>query len=150
MMSTHVVSDRITSLSRRWFEPIARFALFVIFFLFGFLKLIGLSPADELALNFTNHMGFGPYFDVLFFGLAIAECIIGLLFLIPKLTILASILMIAHLAFVSSPIILFTAGTWESLFVPNLSGQYIIKNLALVALALGLIAMHSNTASQKK
>lgn len=150
MASITTFATQIQALSVRFFEPMARFALFVIFFLFGFLKLIGVSPADDLALNFTAHMGFGAYFDILFFGLAIVECIIGLLFLLPRFTILASVLMVAHLLFVSSPIVLFTAGTWESFLVPNLSGQYIIKNLALVALALGVIAAHSQTVSSKK
>lgn len=140
MISLSSLTEQIQTLSIRLFNPLARTALFVIFFLFGFLKIIGLSPADDLAHNFTIHMGFGPYFDILFMGLAVVECIIGLLFLFPRFTVLASVLMMAHLVFVSSPIILFTSGTWESFMVPNLSGQYIIKNLALVALALGLIA----------
>lgn len=134
----------IDTLSTRYFGLIARIALFVVFFLFGILKLLGLSPADELARDFTNHMGMGAHFDLMFMGLAAFECVIGLLFLFPKLTTIAVVAMLAHLAFVSSPIILYPAGTWTDSFVPNLAGQYIIKNLALVALGLGLIAHQSS------
>lgn len=92
-------------------------------------------------------MGFGDYFNVLFIVLAIIECAVGLLFLFPRLTTVASLAMIAHLLFVSSPIILYTAGTWQSLFVPNLAGQYIIKNIALIALGMGLISIQANKKS---
>lgn len=144
------LTNLVSQLSSRFFDPVARLALFIIFFLFGFLKIIGVSPADDLAKNFTIHMGFGPYFDLLFMGLAVLECIIGLMFLFRKLTIPAGVVMIAHLIFVSSPIVLFTAGTWDGFLVPNLAGQYIIKNLALVALALGLIAHQVPAKTRKK
>lgn len=150
MKALRAITPTFTTYSNRLFEPFARISLFIIFFLFGFLKLVGLSPADDLAMNFTAHMGFGAYFDLLYFGLAVVECVIGILFLFPKLTILASVLMLAHLVFVSSPIILYTAGTWQSLFVPNLSGQYIIKNLALISLALGIIAHTSRPTTRQK
>jgi uncharacterized membrane protein YphA (DoxX/SURF4 family) len=150
MNRLQILSDKAHSFSQRLFEPTARIALFVIFFLFGFLKLVGLSPADDLAMNFTNHMGFGAYFDILYYSLAVIECVIGVLFLVPKLTMLASLLMMAHLVFVSSPIVLYPAGTWESLFVPNLSGQYIIKNLALIALAFGILSLPKDTRPSTK
>lgn len=134
---------QLPDLAERLFPYVARLALFVIFFVFGFLKILDLSPATDLARDFTFHMGMGEYFGALYLGLAIVECLIGILFLIPRLTIVAVIVMVAHLAFVSAPIVLFPAGTWTSLFVPNLEGQYIIKNLALVALGLGLLATSS-------
>lgn len=119
---------------------LARVSLFIIFFAFGFLKLIGLSPASNLALDFAAHMGLGAYGQELFYGLAIVECAIGILILLPRFTRIAIGIMLFHMVLVCSPLILYPSAVWQSLFVPNLEGQYIIKNAALVALALGLVA----------
>lgn len=128
------------SFAKRHYERIARVSLFVIFFYFGFLKLIGLSPADDLALGFAAKMGMSEYAVVLFYVLAAVECVIGIMMLIPKLTRIAIGAMILHMIVVSSPLILYPEAVWVRPLVPNLEGQYIIKNIALVALALGLVA----------
>jgi uncharacterized membrane protein YphA (DoxX/SURF4 family) len=126
--------------SRNYYQWIARISLFIIFFYFGLLKLVGLSPASELITGFTEKMGLGEHALFLFYLLATVECLIGLLMLIPKLTRLTILIMIVHMALASSPLILYTEAVWQSILVPNLEGQYIIKNVALVALALGLVA----------
>ena len=126
--------------AKRHYQWIARISLFVIFFYFGFLKLVGLSPADGLALGFAAHMGMGAYAMQLFYLLATIECAIGVMMLIPKLTRLAIGVMLIHMILVSSPLLLYPEATWVRPLVPNLEGQYIIKNAALVALALGLVA----------
>ena len=115
-------------------------ALFVIYFYFGFLKIIGASPANELAIGFAEHMGMGAYAYQLYIILAFVECIIGILILFPKLTRIAIFVMLGHMILVSAPILLYPQAVWTAPFVPNLEGQYIIKNAALVALALGLVA----------
>ncbi len=127
-------------LAKRYFELIARISLFVIFFYFGFLKIIGLSPANDLAIGFAERMGAGAVAVELYYILAFVECLIGILILFPKLTKLAVTILLAHMVLVSAPIILYPEAVWESFLVPNLEGQYIIKNLALVAVAVGLIA----------
>lgn len=43
------IEPRAIELSTRWFEWAARVAIFIIYFWFGFLKLINLSPATPLA-----------------------------------------------------------------------------------------------------
>lgn len=126
--------------ARTYYPWIARIALFVIFFYFGFLKLIGISPASDLALGFAAKMGMGEYGHELFILLAMVECVIGLMILIPKLVRPAIFIMFAHMVLVSAPLVLYPEATWSALLVPNLEGQYIIKNAALVALALGLVA----------
>lgn len=115
-------------------------ALFVIYFYFGFLKIIGASPANELAIGFAKHMGMGAFSYELYIILAFVECIIGILILFPKLTRIAIFVMLGHMLLVSAPILLYPQAVWTAPFVPNLEGQYIIKNAALVALALGLVA----------
>ncbi len=140
MITLHKVDAGFIAFAQRNYQWIARVGLFVIFFYFGFLKLIGLSPADDLALGFANKMGMGDYAMELFYLLAAVECAIGILLLIPRLTRIAILIMAMHMLLVSSPLLLYTEAVWVRPLVPNLEGQYIIKNAALVALALGLVA----------
>lgn len=126
--------------AQKWYGPMARAAFFIIFFYFGFLKLIGMSPADGLASALVEQTVGLRYFDTLFILLALYECVIGILFLFPRYTRLAVFLLFLHLPLVTSPLLLAPNEVWQSAFVPNLEGQYVIKNIALVVLALGLVA----------
>lgn len=128
------------SFANKWYEPLARCAFFVIFFYFGFLKLVGMSPADELARSFVEVMGLGMYFNELFFLLALVECVIGILFLVPKFTRIVILLLFGHMLVVCSPLVFVASVSWSAPLVPSLEGQYIIKNIALVVLALGLVS----------
>jgi len=119
---------------------IARVALFVVFFWFGVLKVLGLSPAGELAEELTARTIGAQYFDGLFLALSLVECLIGVLFLFPKAIRVVLPLLLLHMVLVCSPLVLLPDMTWSALFVPTLEGQYIIKNIALVALALGVAA----------
>lgn len=126
--------------AQQLYLPVARAAFFVIFSYFGFLKIIGLSPASPLAEALTAKTIGMQYFDASFMVLAILECIIGILFLIPKATRLVILLLFIHMAVVCSPLILVPEHIWTSFLVPNLEGQYIIKNIALIAIAVGIAA----------
>ncbi|MFI5212614.1 MAG: hypothetical protein ACHQTE_01480 [Candidatus Saccharimonadales bacterium] len=136
---THIDVKMITFFKRS-FIPAARFALFIIFFWFGFLKLVGLSPADSLARALTAQTIGVQYFDTLFIILSLVECIIGILFLFPKLTRVVIPLLLFHMLLVCSPLVLLPHIVWQMPFVPTLEGQYIIKNAAVVALAIGIAA----------
>ena len=140
MSKLHSFDLQFINFAKRNYSWIARSALFVIFFYFGFLKLIGASPANELAEGFAVKMGVGAYGNELFVALAFVECAIGLMMLLPKLTRVTLFIMFVHMLVVSAPVVLYPEAVWTSPFVPNLEGQYIIKNAALVALALGLVA----------
>lgn len=140
MVTFERIDARFITFAKRQYQLIARVSLFIIFFYFGFLKLVGLSPASDLALGFAKKMGMGAYAMELFYALAVIECLIGIMMLIPRLTRVAIFVMAAHMLLVSAPLLLYTEATWVRPLVPNLEGQYIIKNAALVALALGLVA----------
>lgn len=140
LVSFKKIDVAFIAFARRYYAWIARVALFVIYFYFGFLKIIGVSPASELALGFAKKMGAGLIAHELFIALAFVECLIGILILVPKFTRVAIFIMLLHMLLVCSPILLYPEATWSDLFVPSLEGQYIIKNTALVALALGLVA----------
>ncbi len=149
MSTIQKIDHAFISMAKRHYAWIARVALFVIYFYFGFLKLLGLSPADSLAIGFANKMGAGMFANELFIALAFVECLIGITILVPKLTRFAILAMLIHMVLVCSPILLYTEATWASPFVPNLEGQYIIKNAALVALALGLVATTTPLSKKK-
>lgn len=71
---------------------------------------------------------------IILFG--IYEMIIGLLFIIPRLERVAIAILIPHIIMTSLPLIFLPGMTWEGFLVPTMEGQYIIKNLVIVALAL--------------
>lgn len=130
----------IIAKAQQWYIPMARVAFFVIFFYFGILKVFGLSPATPLAVALTEQTVGLQFFDILFMLLALIECLIGILFLIPKATRMVIPLLLIHMAVVCSPLVLLPGLAWSQLFVPSLEGQYIIKNIALVAIAIGIAA----------
>lgn len=139
-MNFESLYQKLVTLSQRLYLPVARFAIFLIYFWFGFLKIIDLSPASPLALALTTQTVGAQHFDLLFKVLAVYECVMGVLFLFPKLLRLAVILFAVHMIIVCSPMVLVAHMAWTKPFVPTLEGQYIIKNIALVALVIGLIA----------
>lgn len=132
--------EKIIALLGKYHIPVARFALFLIFFWFGILKVFGLSPAGPVAEALTAQTVGMQYFNELFLVLSLLECLIGVLFLIPKTTRVVVPLLLGHMVLVCSPLILLPDLVWQQPFVPTLEGQYIIKNVALVALALGIAA----------
>ncbi|MEJ0002160.1 MAG: hypothetical protein WDN09_03245 [bacterium] len=83
--------------ARRILPGFARFAIFLVYFWFGILKVIGLSPASPLvAALLAKTMPFiSPDAFVVAFGAI--EVVIGLLFVIPKLERLAIFALILHL-----------------------------------------------------
>lgn len=134
------IDQTVIRLARQWYGPVARTAFFIIFFYFGFLKIIGLSPAGPLAIALTERTIGLQFFDASFMILALLECLIGLLFLIPKATRIVIPLLFIHLLVVCSPLVLVPDHVWTGFFIPSLEGQYIIKNIALVAIAIGIAA----------
>ena len=136
----HAFDLRLIEFFRTSFIPLARFSLFLVFFWFGFIKLLGLSPASPLAEELVSNTFGEAYFPILFLVLAYIECAIGLLFLFPKATRIVIPLLLLHMLIVCSPLLLLPSTTWAAFLVPTLEGQYIIKNAVVVALAIGVAA----------
>ncbi|MDQ3089852.1 MAG: hypothetical protein M3Q24_01715 [bacterium] len=113
----------------------ARFSIFLVYFWFGILKVLGLSPASAMVLELLNKtLPFVPPNQFLiFFGLF--EVLIGLLFLIPKFSKIAITLLFLHLGTTVMPLFVMPEFTWSGFLVPTLEGQYIIKNILIIALA---------------
>jgi len=119
----------------------ARFGLFVVFFWFGILKVLGLSPATPLVQALfeqtISFMSF-PTFIILF---GLFECLIGILFLMRGYERVVIPLLFVHMITTFMPLLLLPSETWQAFMVPTLEGQYIIKNLVIIAAAIG-IASH--------
>lgn len=134
------IDIKIIHFFRKISMPIARFGLFVVFFWFGILKVIGLSPASGLVQAlFTETvpwMSFSTF--IVFFGLF--ECLIGILFLFRGYERIVIPLLFFHMATTFMPLILLQQETWSRFLVPTLEGQYIIKNLVIIATAIGIAA----------
>lgn len=120
--------------------PVARFGLFVIFFWFGVLKVIGLSPASGVVQRLFETtipwMSFSAF--IILFGLL--EMLIGVLFLIKGAERVVIPLLLMHMITTFMPLFLLKGETWSGFLTPTLEGQYIIKNLALIAAAFGIAA----------
>lgn len=123
-----------------WFN---RFSLFVVFFWFGFLKLIHLSPAETLIAHLHQET-ISNWVTLEFFTpfLGFIECVIGLLWLFPKLTRIAFGLFSLQMFTTFLPLFYLPTDTWQDSFTLTLTGQYIVKNLVLIAAALILYAFH--------
>ncbi|MBI2888645.1 MAG: hypothetical protein HYY10_01850 [Candidatus Liptonbacteria bacterium] len=134
------IDIRIIRALRRVGVPLARIALFVVYFWFGALKLFGASPASPLVEGLLEKTLPFLSFDTFIVGFAMYEMLIGIFFLIPGLERLAIALLIPHLAMTALPLILLPSLTWVAPFAPTLEGQYIVKNLLIIALAFGLAA----------
>jgi uncharacterized membrane protein YkgB len=121
-------------------EPMARFGIFVVFFWFGILKVLGLSPATPLVehlFNVTIH--FMP-FSAFLIGFGIFEMVIGILFLFQGFERIVMPLLLIHMVTTFGPLVFLPQVTWQHFLVPTLEGQYIIKNLVIIAAAMGIAA----------
>lgn len=126
---------------RNYSDEIARFALYIIFFWFGILKVFDASPAGPLVVNLLDvtFLSFiEPNIFLKYFG--VFEMIVGTMILIPKLERITFLILLIHLFTTVLPLVLLPQETWDAFLVPNLTGQYIIKNVALLSLGLVLFA----------
>ena len=142
----HERDRRIIALANRACPWVTRIALFVVYFWFGFVKLIGLSEATGLAKALTAQTVGLAHFQALFTGLALFECVIGVLCLIPRATRVVLALLVAHMAMVCAPLLMVRNMTWQTTLVPTMDGQYIIKNVLIIAAAIGLAARNAPNA----
>ena len=120
--------------------PFARFAIFVVYFWFGILKLFSLSPANPLVAELLIKTLPGVSFESFIVALGAFEIMLAFIFIIPYLERLAIFFLGLHLIMVLMPLILVPSVTWQSFLVPTLEGQYIIKNILIIAIAMVIAA----------
>lgn len=139
-MKLKTIDIELIHFFRRISIPVARFALFVVFFWFGILKVIGLSPASGLVQNLFEQTISFMSFNSFLIGFGLFECLIGILFIIKGAERIVIPLLLVHMIMTFGPLILLPAETWQRFLVPTLEGQYIIKNLVIIATGIGIAA----------
>jgi uncharacterized membrane protein YphA (DoxX/SURF4 family) len=119
--------------------PFLRIALGIVFLWFGALKLVpGLSPAESLAGRTieTLSLGLVPATVAVPF-LATWEVLIGVGLLTGRFLRATLLLLIVQMLGTLTPLVLFPNETFTVFpLAPTLEGQYIVKNLVLVAAAM--------------
>ncbi len=118
-------------------DYLIRIPLFIIFFWFGFLKIIDLSPAQQLVMDTVYWM---PFLDAYTWTIIIGywEVLIAIFFLFKKTTSVAMILLLVQMTGTFLPLIILPEITFQGSnpFLPTLEGQYIIKNIIIITAAL--------------
>jgi len=139
-MKLHDIDIKLIRFFRQISGPAARIGLFVVFFWFGGLKLIGLSSAAPLVrVLFDQTISFMP-FSTFIIILGLVEMIIGALFLFPGSERVVIPILFLHMFTTFLPLFMIPHETWSSFLVPTLGGQYIIKNLVIIALVIVIAA----------
>lgn len=140
-MNIASLDHTIIALCRRISVPFARLGLFTVFFWFGALKVLGKSPASPFVQQLFERTISGISFDSFLILFGFLECLIGILWLIPSLERVVIPLLFIHMATTAMPLVLLQSTTWSGFLIPTMEGQYIIKNILLIAAAIG-IASH--------
>jgi uncharacterized membrane protein YphA (DoxX/SURF4 family) len=118
-----------------------RIALAIVFIWFGALKLFGISPANVLIEQTV--FWFNPTWFIPILGLW--EVIIGIFFLVPKLTKYVLWIMLPQMMGTFLPLIVLSAQAFQgNLLAPTMEGQYIIKNLVLITGAM-VVVLYTHT-----
>ena len=134
---------KVDSLSIKYMKiasiPAIRLSFGIIFFWFGILKPLHLSPAESLLKATVVWLPFGSPEQWLI-AIGLWEVIIGIFFLFEKTTKLAIILLLIQMVGTFMPLIFLTDVTFQSgnFLLPTMEGQYIIKNLMIISAALVL------------
>ena len=124
----------------RWGVVLLRITLGIVFIWFGLLKPLGLSPAEPLVLATVAWM---PLFDAHTWLAVIGwwEVVIGVTFLFPSTLRLAIALLFLQMVGAFMPLVILSDVTFQAgrvPFAPTMEGQYIIKNLVIIAAALAV------------
>ena len=130
---------RVTGWMSRHGIRLTRLALGLVFTWFGLLKFFpGESPAADLATRTIETLTLGHLSGVTsLYVLATWETLIGLGLLTGRLLRITLLLLFLQMAGTLLPLAFFPSETFETFpSAPTLEGQYIIKNVVLVAAAI--------------
>lgn len=133
------VDIALTNWMARYGILVLRVSLGAVFLWFGALKLFpGLSPAENLATRTIEVLSFGlvpP--SVSLPTLAVWECLVGLGLILGAFLRATLLLLWLQMLGAVTPLVLFPGEVFQAVpYAPTLEGQYIIKNLVLVAAGL--------------
>ena len=118
-------------------DYLIRVPIFIIFFWFGFLKVIGLSPAQQFVQDTVYWM---PFLSAEVWTIIIGywEMLIAICFLFKRTTLLGMILLFIQMSGTFLPLLILPDVTFQNSnpFLPTLEGQYIIKNIIIITAAI--------------
>jgi|TARA_B110000459_G_scaffold108450_1_gene120230 uncharacterized membrane protein YkgB len=114
-----------------------RIPIFIIFFWFGFLKIIDLSPAQQLVKDTVYWMPFLSA-ESWTYVIGVWEVLIAICFLFKRTTLIAMVLLFLQMSGTFLPLLILPEITFQNSnpFLPTLEGQYIIKNIIIITAAL--------------
>ncbi|HEX8157791.1 MAG TPA: DoxX family protein [Solirubrobacteraceae bacterium] len=137
--------DRLDAAMHGWLVAhsmaLLRLSLGVVFLAFGALKFFpGVSPAENLVKTTADILTFGLVpGSVALAAVAAVECVIGLCLISGRALRGAIYLLVIQLVGILSPVVLLTARLFSGPHhAPTLEGQYVIKDIVLVAATLVL------------
>lgn len=134
------VDRRVTGWMADHGVTLLRISVGLVFLWFGVLKFApGLSPADGLVTATAERLSFGLVDPaVARIGIAALETVIGLGLLTGRYLRLTLLLLAFQMAGTLTPLVLFPGTTWQAPFVPTIEGQYIVKNVVLIAAGIAI------------
>lgn len=128
------IDETVITWLRRWSEPILRISLAIVFIWFGALKVFGVTPVADLVADTVYW--FDPDWVVPALGVFEIAVGLGLLFLITPRVVLALFalqMLGTFLVFLLQPGVAFQDGNPLLLTV---EGEFVLKNLVLLAAGL--------------
>lgn len=132
------LDDRIASFMGRYGVTALRISFGLIFFWFGILKPLGLSPAEDLLKATVAWLPFlepGTWLHLIGWW----EMVIGITFLFKRTSWIAIGLMFLQMCGTFMPMVFLPKVVYQdgrSFYLPTLEGQYIVKNVMLISAAL--------------
>jgi len=131
--------DRYEIAISSWMERngyrLLRIAMGIVFIWFALLKPLGLSPAEALVAKATAWIPIPGFLYIL----TVWELAIGVCFLVKPLLRWGVVLLFLHMPGTLLPLLTLPDETWVRFpFALTLEGQYIIKNLVLIAAGIVL------------
>ena len=138
-MNTKEIEQKIYSFFDKYHIWFLRLSLAVIYIWFGVLKPFDSSPAADLVANSIFFLPRVPFF--IFLG--IWETVLGVMFLVPKLTKITFWVFIIHMGGTFTPFITLTNTVFTTFpYALSLEGQYIFKNIVLISAAVAILVNH--------
>ena len=138
-----VVVDRLADVLTAHSITVLRMSLGLVFLTFASFKFVsGASPAEDLAVATVGKLTFGLVSgDAALLLTAITETIIGLTLLTGRFVKVGLVVLAGALVGILSPLVLFPDQMWSG-NGPTLTGQYVFKDIVLVAGGL-VVAAHA-------
>lgn len=130
----------IIAFASKWAFRSSQIALATIFFWFGILKLLGVSAVDELITDLVFVLAPNLEASAFVIALGVLEILIALTILDRDLLRLSLLFLSFHLILVALPLFFLPDITWQGPLLPTLEGQYILKNVLIAVVGMGILA----------